>query len=176
MCLISVKFLPPNCSEHFAHHCNMCPISVKFLPPNCFARQLDMFLILVKFLTPKLFNKLKSSLCAQYFLLLSFCPMPDFGQMSIFLINYNLCPCLFFYRWCVCMDHEDFEKLCATAFRIIAATHKENCNCPCSFCDICNALSYISISWLMEHLLCPGSRRFPTSSFKLFDWACIYNQ
>ena len=50
------------------------------------------------------------------------------------------------------MDHEDFEKLCATAFRIIAATHNENCNCPCSFCDICSALSYISVSWLMEHL------------------------
>ena len=74
--------------------------------------------------TPKLFNKLKSSLCAQYFLLLSFCPIPEFGQMSIFLINYNLCPCLFFYRWCVCMDHEDFEKLCATAFRIIAAHNR----------------------------------------------------
>jgi len=91
--------------------------------------------------------------------------MPDIGKMFMFMINSNLCPCLFLYRWCVCMDHEDFEKLCATAFRIIAATHKENCNCPCSFCDICNALSYISVSWLMEHLLCAGSRRFPTSSF-----------
>jgi len=82
----------------------------------------------------------------------------------------------FFCRWCVCMDHEDFEKLCSLAFRIIAATHKENCSCECSFCDICHTLTYISISWLMEHLLCPGARRFPMSSFKLYDWACIYNQ
>jgi hypothetical protein len=54
---------------------------------------------------------------------------PDQLQF-MFLICFN--------RWCVCMDHEDFEKLCAIAFRIVAATHKENCSCQCSFCDICH--------------------------------------
>ena len=79
-------------------------------------------------------------------------------------------------RWCVCMNHEDFEKLCAIAFRMVAATHKEECDCECGFCDVCHALDYISVSWLMEHLLCPGTRRFPNSSFKLYEWACIANE
>ena len=54
-------------------------------------------------------------------------------------------------RWCVCMEHEDFEKLCVIAFRIVAATHKEDCTFQCAFCDICHTLDYLSISWLMEH-------------------------
>ena len=77
MCPISVKFLPPNCSEHFAHQCDMCPISVKFLPPNCFARQLDMCPISVKFLTPKLSTNL-SPLCVHNifnFSLFVLCPI-----------------------------------------------------------------------------------------------------
>ena len=121
-------------------------------------------------------------LCAFFF-------RPDFGQNSgyYFLLQHLFTK--FYYarfranlyfispnRWCVCMEHEDFEKLCVIAFRIVAATHKEDCTCQCAFCDICHTLDYLSISWLMEHLLCPGSRRFPNSSFKLYDWACISNE
>ena len=40
----------------------------------------------------------------------------------------------------------------------------------------CARLDYLSISWLIEHLLCPDSQRFPSSAFKLYEWACIYNE
>ena len=53
--------------------------------------------------------------------------------------------------WCVYIVHEDFKKLCAR-------------------------LDYLSIYWLMEHLFCPDFRRFPSSAFKLYEWACIYNE
>ena len=121
-------------------------------------------------------------LCAFFF-------MPDFGQNSGYYFLLQDLFTKFYYarfqaklffissnRWCVCMDHEDFEKLCVIAFRIVAATHKEDCTCQCAFCDICHTLDYLSISWLMEHLLCPVSRRFPNSSFKLYDWACISSE
>ena len=91
--------------------------------------------------------------------------VPDQLQF-MFLICFN--------RWCVCMDHEDFEKLCAIAFRIVAATHKENCSCQCSFCDICHIELYLL-------LLANGTSsmsRYPTISYFLFQivWLGLYLQ
>ena len=115
-----------------------------------------------------IFTYISSSTCVHFFMRL--CTKFYYARFraNLYFISPN--------RWCVCMEHEDFEKLCVIAFRIVAATHKEDCTCQCAFCDICHTLDYLSISWLMEHLLCPGSRRFPNSSFKLYDWACISNE
>ena len=55
---------------------------------------------------------------------------------------------IFFFfekRLCICINHKDLEKLCAIAFCIVTATHKEECNCQSAFCDICHALDYTSI-------------------------------
>ena len=74
---------------------------------------------------------------------------------------------------CVCMDLENFEKLCALklVFKIVAATLKVECNSDCAFYNVCHALDHIlllangtfSLPW-----------RFRNSIFKFYEWACIF--
>ena len=86
------------------------------------------------------FTYISSSTCVHFFMRLFTKFYYARFRAKLYFISPN--------RWCVCMEHEDFEKLCVIAFRIVAATHKEDCTCQCAFCDICHTLNYLSISWL----------------------------
>ena len=59
--------------------------------------------------------------------------------------------------------------------KIVAATLKVGCNCNCAFYNVCHVLDHPCVSRLMKHLLCPDSRRFRNSTFKLYDLHALYS-
>ena len=79
--------------------------------------------------------------------------------------------------WCSCSVCDEWGKLNGVAFKIILATHDDPCVCICGFCDQdCKAITRLSPSYLMSHMLCPGALQFAQSSVILYKWDCIFNR
>ena len=74
------------------------------------------------------------------------------------------------------MLHEQFSKWLHTLLQLVLAEHDSDCACDCPFCLHCGDLDFLSVGWLMRHMLCPAELRFAGSSRPLFNWTCIANE
>ena len=83
---------------------------------------------------------------------------------------------LFFFRFCVCMLHEQFVHYLNALHKVYLAHHDSNCACDCLFCESCEEIDCFSVSWFMRHMLCTPLLRFPGLTIRLYSWECIENR
>ena len=83
---------------------------------------------------------------------------------------------LSFFRFCVCMLHEQFVRYLNALHKVYLAHHDSNCACDCLFCESCEEIERFNVSWFMQHMLCTPLLRFPGSTIRLYSWECIENR
>ena len=83
---------------------------------------------------------------------------------------------VFFFRFCVCMLHEQFVRYLNALHKVYLAHHDSNCACDCLFCESCGEIERFNVSWFMRHMLCTPLLRFPGSTIRLYSWDCIENK
>ena len=81
-----------------------------------------------------------------------------------------------FFRFCVCMLHEQFVRYLNALHKVYLAHHDSNCACDCLFCESCEEIECFNVSWFMWHMCCTPLLRFPGSTIRLYSWNCIENK